>query len=71
MSVVQCPGGSAFFIAESTRARQMGQRDLPRWQAQLGDVEPCPDVEDIPDSRQTVQSQFADEDVPRHRQWLG
>lgn len=71
MSAVHSPGGSAFSIAEGARARQMGQRELPRRQAQLGDFEPCPDVEDIPDSRQAAQSQFSDEDVPRHRQWLG
>jgi len=47
----------------------MGQRDLPRWQAQLGDLDPCPDVEDIPDSRQSVQSQFSD--AGYGRQWLG
>ncbi|MFD2297814.1 hypothetical protein QRO11_15095 [Paracidovorax citrulli] len=71
MSIVPCSGGSAFHAAESRRARQMGQRDLPRWQAQFGDLEPCPDAEDIPDSRQSVQSQFSDEGIPRHRQWLG
>ncbi|MBF9264186.1 hypothetical protein [Paracidovorax cattleyae] len=71
MFVVQCSAGPASDATEGVRARQMGQRDVPRWQAQLGDHEPCPDAEDIPDSRQAVQSQFSDEGVPRHRQWLG
>ncbi|MDT0138127.1 hypothetical protein [Acidovorax sp. PRC11] len=69
MFVVPCSGGPAFYAAESVRARQMGQRELPRWQAQLGDLDPCPDVEDIPDSRQSVQSQFSD--TGYGRQWMG
>lgn len=69
MFFVQSSAGPAFYAAEGARARQMGHRDLPRWQAQLGDLEPCPDVEDIPDSRQAVQSQFSD--AGAGRQWLG